>query len=165
MRIFLIHHHQSQIFMKENYFICWGIVPVILSRSNTQTFKIFWWYSFIQLPTLYALNQALYTRASFSGEKISKSELETTFWICPHFCWHWQSSISGPAGKTASGGKIQNIVSSSDFDIFSLEMDDLILLYSFRYSVVFSCVFYFCRIRDLRIQILLSVFVLILLKQ
>jgi len=63
------------------------------------------------------------SRAWISGEKISNSELDTTFEIFPHFFQHWQSSNSGPAGRMAGlqgikkCGKIQNVVSSSD--IFS----------------------------------------------
>ena len=68
------------------------------------------------------------TRACIWGEKISKSELDTTFWIFPHFFQKWQSSNSGPAGRMAglqvlkNCGKIQNVVSSSDWDIFSPKM-------------------------------------------
>ena len=128
MRIFLIHHHQSQTFIKENYFICWGIVPVILSRSNTQTFKIFWWYSFIQLPTLYALNQALYTRASFSGEKKSQSQnSKLHFEFSRTFVGTGSRALAARQAKRHQAyqcwkkcGKIQNVGSSSDFEIFFL---------------------------------------------
>ena len=71
-------------------------------------------------------------RAWISGEKISKSELDTTFWIFPPFFQHWQSSNSGPAGRMADlpvlkkCGKIQNVVSSFDFEIFSLKKYALI---------------------------------------
>ena len=56
--------------------------------------------------------------------KISKSEIDTTFWILPHFFQYWQSSNSGPAGWMAGlpmlkkCRKIQNVVSISDFEIF-----------------------------------------------
>ena len=48
---------------------------------------------------------------------MSKSVLKSTFWIFPHFFQHWQSSNSGPTCLKKCG-KIQNVVSSSDFDFF-----------------------------------------------
>ena len=58
-------------------------------------------------------------------ENISKSELDTTFWIFPHFFGTVVRPAIQPAGPLLLDcqywnkcGKIQNVVSSSDFEIF-----------------------------------------------
>ena len=63
--------------------------------------------------------------------KNSKSQLDTTFWIFPHFFQYWLSNNSGPAGRMADlpvlkkCGKIQNVASSFGFEIFSPEIHTL----------------------------------------
>ena len=63
---------------------------------------------------------------AFQEKKISKSKLDTTFWIFPHFFSTGRSAIL-PAGPLLLDsqywkkcGKVQNVVSSCDFEIFML---------------------------------------------
>ena len=63
--------------------------------------SIFFFF-FFHLDTLELNFEAiLELRAWISWQKISKSELNTTFWIFPHFFQYWQSSKDGLVGWIA----------------------------------------------------------------
>ena len=89
---------------------------------------------FAQKIAIYIILRAKRARACISGEKISKSVLDTIFWIFPPFFSTVRPAIL-PAGPQLLDcqywkkcGKIQNVASSSDFDIFFPEIHPLGLL-------------------------------------